>query len=94
MAGLNKKLTSHISRHTFASKAKQAGIPDGRIKNILAHSNLKTTEGYMGEFSTEEDDKVLSSIFEESSPKARIMAKINEMKPEDLERLMDIIKDK
>jgi len=94
LAGLNKKLTSHISRHTFASKAKQAGIPDGRIKNILAHSNLKTTEGYMGEFSTEEDDKVLSSIFEESSPKARIMAKINEMKPEDLERLMDIIKDK
>ena len=94
MAGLNKKLTSHISRHTFASKAKQAGIPDGRIKNILAHSNLKTTEGYMGEFSTEEDDKVLSSIFEESSPKARIMAKINEMRPEDLERLMDIIKDK
>ena len=94
MAGLNKKLTSHISRHTFASKAKQAGIPDGRIKNILAHSNLKTTEGYMGEFSTEEDDKVLSSIFEESSPKARIMAKINEMKPEVLERLMDIKKDK
>jgi integrase len=94
LAGLNKKLTSHISRHTFASKAKQAGIPDGRIKNILAHSNLKTTEGYMGEFSTEEDDKVLSSIFEESSPKARIMAKINEMRPEDLERLMDIIKDK
>jgi hypothetical protein len=48
----------------------------------------------MGEFSTEEDDKVLSSIFEQSSPKARIMAKINEMKPEDLERLMDIIQDK
>ena len=94
LAELNKNLTTHISRHTFASKAKQAGIPDGRIKNILAHSNLKTTEGYMGEFSTEEDDKVLSSIFEESSPKARIMAKINEMKPEDLERLMDIIKDK
>ena len=94
LAGLNKKLTSHIARHTFAYKAKQAGIPDGRIKGILAHSNLKTTEGYMGEFSTEEDDKVLSSIFEQSSPKARIMAKINEMKPEDLERLMDIIKDK
>ena len=94
LAGLNKKLTSHIARHTFAYKAKQAGIPDGRIKGILAHSSLKVTEGYMGEFSTEEDDRVLSSIFEESSPKARIMAKINEMKPEDLERLMDIIKDK
>ena len=94
LAGLNKKLTSHIARHTFAYKAKQAGIPDGRIKGILAHSSLKVTEGYMGEFSTEEDDRVLSSIFEESSPKARIMAKINEMKPEDLERLMDIIQDK
>lgn len=94
LAGLNKKLTTHISRHTFAYKAKQAGIPDGRIKGILAHSNLKTTEGYMGEFSTEEDDKVLSSIFEESSPKARIMNLIDKMKPEDLERLMDLIQNK
>lgn len=94
LAGLNKKLTTHISRHTFASKAKQAGIPDGRIKNILAHSNLKTTEGYMGEFSTEEDDKVLSSIFEESSPKARILHLIDKLNPEDLERLMDLIQDK
>jgi site-specific recombinase XerD len=94
LAGLNKKLTSHISRHTFASKAKQAGIPDGRIKGILAHSNLKTTEGYMGEFSTEEDDKVLSSIFEQSSPKARIMDLIDKLNPEDLERLMALIQGK
>ena len=94
LAGLNKKLTTHISRHTFASKAKQAGIPDGRIKNILAHSNLKTTEGYMGEFSTEEDDKVLSSIFEQSSPKARIMDLIDKLNPEDLERLMALIQGK
>ena len=94
LAGLNKKLTSHIARHTFAYKAKQAGIPDGRIKGILAHSSLKVTEGYMGEFSTEEDDRVLSSIFEESSPKARIMALIDQLKPEDLERLMDLIQNK
>jgi integrase len=94
LAGLNKKLTSHISRHTFASKAKHAGIPDGQIKNILAHSNLKTTEGYMGEFSTEEDDKVLSSIFEQSSPKARIMNLIDKLNPEELERLMALIQNK
>jgi len=48
----------------------------------------------MGEFSTEEDDRVLSSIFEESSPKARIMALIDQLKPEDLERLMDLIQNK
>ncbi|MDD2251042.1 MAG: site-specific integrase [Candidatus Cloacimonetes bacterium] len=94
LAGINKRLTSHISRHTFAYKAKQAGIPDGRIKGILAHSSLKTTEGYMGEFSTEEDDKVLSSIFEQSSPKARIMALLDKLNPEDLERLMAFIQDK
>ena len=94
LAGLNKKLTSHIARHTFAYKAKQAGIPDGRIKGILAHSSLKVTEGYMGEFSTEEDDRVLSSIFEESSPKARIMDLIDKLNPEDLERLMALIQGK
>ena len=94
LAGLNKKLTSHIARHTFAYKAKQAGIPDGRIKGILAHSSLKVTEGYMGEFSTEEDDKVLSSIFEQSSPKARIMDLIDKLNPEDLERLMALIQGK
>jgi hypothetical protein len=48
----------------------------------------------MGEFSTEEDDKVLSSIFEQSSPKARIMDLIDKLNPEDLERLMALIQGK
>lgn len=94
MAGLEKKLTFHISRHTFASQAKRMGVAEGKIKNILAHSKLQTTEGYMGEFATEETDQVLTTIFEESSPKARIIALLDKMNPEDLEGLMALIQGK
>jgi hypothetical protein len=42
----------------------------------------------MENFSTDGDNKVLSTIFEESSPKDKILVLLNKMKPEELERLM------
>ncbi len=94
MIGLEKKLTFHISRHTFASQAKQMGVAEGKIKNILAHSKLQTTEGYMGEFATQETDRVLTTIFEDNSPKTQIIALLDKMQADDLEKLMALIQSK
>jgi len=93
LAGIEKKLTFHISRHSFSNKAKNMGIADGKIKNILAHSSLKVTENYMGDFDTSETDKVLTSMFEEeSTPKAQILSMLNRMNPEELKSLLESIK--
>lgn len=49
----------HISRHSFAHIAQEAEAESSAIKNILGHSNLATTERYMGSFDTSKTDETL-----------------------------------
>lgn len=73
-AGISKKLSMHISRHSFASVAAKKGIESNKIKSLLAHSRLQTTEGYMGNFSTDENDKALEAVFDKPiDKKARLV---------------------
>jgi integrase len=46
IAGINKNLTFHSSRHTFAINSLLLGIPIEVISNILGHSEIKTTQRY------------------------------------------------
>ena len=90
MAGIEKPLTFHISRHSFSNKAKNMGIADGKIKNILAHSSLKVTENYMGDFDTSETDKVLTSMFEKENPQLeQIKAFLKGLTPEQRRSLLE-----
>lgn len=63
LAGLEKRVSFHISRHSFAKAAKDAGIDNLEVKALLAHTNLSTTQKYMGEFDTQKNDAALDSIF-------------------------------
>ena len=58
-AGIEKKVSFHISRHSFAKAAKEKGIDNLILKELLAHSNLATTQRYMGEFDTATTDNAL-----------------------------------
>ena len=61
-----------------------------RIQELLAHSRLQTTEGYMGNFSSNENDKTLEGIFSSIAPqqntdkKAQLLALIQGMSEEDV----------
>jgi site-specific recombinase XerD len=46
LAGIVKKLTPHILRHTAATQLLFNGCPIGHIKEILGHSRLETTCRY------------------------------------------------
>lgn len=46
-AGINKPLTNHILRHTFASLLVEKGIDLKRIQALLGHSNLEITSIYL-----------------------------------------------
>ena len=41
-----------VRPHSFAHIAQESGAESSAIKNILGHSNLATTERYMGSFDT------------------------------------------
>jgi integrase/recombinase XerD len=45
-AGLNKKITPHLLRHTAATQLLFNGCPVGHIKEILGHERLETTCRY------------------------------------------------
>lgn len=50
ICGLNKKLTTHCARHTFACLAVEYGMPIDVLAKILGHTNTNMTRHY-GKFS-------------------------------------------
>lgn len=43
---INKNLTVHLARHTFATQAIEYGMPIDIIAKILGHSNTNMTRHY------------------------------------------------
>jgi site-specific recombinase XerD len=47
ICGINKKLTSHIARHTFATTITLAnGVPIETVSAMLGHNSIRTTQIY------------------------------------------------
>jgi hypothetical protein len=71
--------------------AKQKGTDNAKLKDLLAHSSLKITEGYMGSFDTSENDKALEAIFSkpQHDPKSELLALLEKMKPEEITELLN-----
>ncbi|WP_165929512.1 site-specific integrase [Pseudocnuella soli] len=61
-AGIAKNLSTHIARHTFADLARKKGTGMHDIKNLLRHSRLNTTEGYMAGFDYDSQDTAHENI--------------------------------
>ena len=46
MAGIRKKMTFHIARHTFATVALSHDIPIDKVARMLGHRDIRTTQIY------------------------------------------------
>jgi site-specific recombinase XerD len=44
--GINKPLTSHVARHTFATLTLSKNVPIAVVQRLLGHSDIKTTQIY------------------------------------------------
>ena len=47
MCGIEQKLTTYVSRHSFATQAMLNDIPLQAISAMLGHSKLNTTQIYL-----------------------------------------------
>ena len=54
---IKEKVTSYVSRHSFATVLKRSGVSTEFIKESLGHSNLSTTEKYLAGFEDKEQRK-------------------------------------
>lgn len=51
--GIDKKATTYVARHTFSTVLKRSGASTEYIQEALGHSDVKTTENYLGSFGKE-----------------------------------------
>jgi site-specific recombinase XerD len=46
LAGINKLITCHVARHSFATNSLEYNIPIETVSRMLGHTNIKTTQIY------------------------------------------------
>lgn len=46
LCGIEKNLSYHVARHTFATLALSKGVPVESVSKMLGHTNIKTTQIY------------------------------------------------
>lgn len=46
-AGISKRVTMHVLRHSYATHLLEAGLPIHRLKDLLGHNDISTTEIYL-----------------------------------------------
>jgi len=50
LVGINKKLTSYVARHSFATNLKQLGVSTDIISESMGQQNINITNAYLKEF--------------------------------------------
>lgn len=61
LCSIKENLTSYVSRHSFATRAKNLGVPIATISDMLGHADTKTTEIYL--------DSLQSDLMDEAHEK-------------------------
>lgn len=70
MAGISKRVTSHVARHTFATWMLHNEVPIERVAKMLGHSNIRQTQRYAKVIARdvyEEFDRVAENLGKQST---------------------------
>jgi integrase len=62
LCGIEQKLTSYVSRHSWATIAKKSGIDIGIISDALGHQDTLVTRIYFDSYGSDEIDRANNSI--------------------------------
>ena len=66
-AGVEKNLTSHVARHSWADFARRSGWDVYSISKVLRHSNLRVTERYLATFDEEALSHKMHGLFPDAT---------------------------
>jgi len=63
-AGIDKNLTFHMSRHTFAYTALTKGVGYAVLKDALGHADYRTTQAYLSSLSDDHINEAVRSVYD------------------------------
>lgn len=63
-AKINKRITTHTARHSFADIARKKTDNIYNLSKTLGHSDLKITEAYLASFDEEAVDSTIDDVFD------------------------------
>lgn len=66
LAGIEKKISMHTARHTFAWHMVQKTRDIKMVQAFLGHSSVKTTEVYAGQYTAEQLDHAQTLIYQKA----------------------------
>lgn len=64
LAGIEKHLTTHVARHSFADRGRRLGVPAADMRDMLNHHSIAQTEAYFGELERSEIKEKARSIYD------------------------------
>jgi integrase len=62
-AGIDKQISTHTARHSFADIARQKTDNIYNLSKTLGHSSIKITEAYLASFDQKAVDDTLDEVF-------------------------------
>jgi integrase/recombinase XerD len=65
MAEIEKRITTHISKHTFAKMARKIGGGSTLIQNALGHATFQSSQTYVNDVDQEEIDELNQMVYEQ-----------------------------
>ena len=94
MAGIDKKISMHIARHSFANIARQKNANVYDISKTLGHSSLDITEAYLSKFDTASQDETMKKVFNSSdaSDEAKLLKQLQSLDPGILASVLEKLK--
>ena len=90
MEKIEKKVSMHIARHSFANIARQKNANVFDISKALGHSNLKITETYLSKFDTTSQDATMKQVFQNNTKidEDSLLKQLQSLTPEALASLL------
>lgn len=64
IAGIDKNLSMHIARHTFAYLSLERGVTVEVLKDALGHSDYKTTQVYLKSLSDQQINEAVTGLYD------------------------------
>lgn len=90
MAGISKKISMHIARHSFANIARQKKANVYDISKALGHTSISITEAYLSKFDHETQDATMTKVYSKDNTKDEAL--INQLKSLNPDALAELLK--